>query len=57
MLLQALTTFDVLFAVRDMSWAEAISAEWHNRNTDCYANALLNGLQAYSIGLAGSILS
>jgi hypothetical protein len=40
-----------------MSWSDVIKNEFMNRDTRCYANAFINGLQVYNVGLAGLLLS
>jgi hypothetical protein len=54
--LQTMTNCAAMF-YGGMRWDKVIVNEFINRNTDCYANAFINGLQVYNVGLAGLLLS
>ncbi len=55
-LFQTFTNFSIMFYSGE-SWAEVIKYEFLNRDTRCYANAFLNSLQVYNLGLAGLIFA
>lgn len=54
--IQTLTNYSIMF-YGGMSWPDVIKNEFMNRNSECFANSFLNGIQTANVGLAGLILS